>query len=179
MKIKSFKFLLLSLFAIILSTLSLSAQSGEKIESPKMTTTGKIGEANVSITYGSPSVRGRKIWGKLVPFDKVWRTGANEVTQIETDKALTIEGKRLAKGKYSIYTIPGESDWKVIFNSEIGQWGTIGHTGKTTRKSNKDVLIVTVKSKKAPKLAESLIFQINKDEIILAWENLVLPISVK
>jgi hypothetical protein len=68
-------------------------------------------------------VKGRKIWGDLVPFNKVWRAGANEATQIQTDKDIIIEGKKLPAGKYSIYTIPGEKKWQIIFNSETGQWG--------------------------------------------------------
>src|SRR3954451_10510920 len=105
MKLKSLHYLLLTAFLAIVALPKLNAQPGGQRQSPKMTATGKIGEANVTITYGSPSVRGRKIWGELVPYGKVWRAGANEATQIETDKDLVVEGKKLPAGKYSLYTI--------------------------------------------------------------------------
>src|SRR6476619_4117074 len=128
MKLKSLHSLLLTKVLIIVGVSNLNAQPGGQRQSPKMTATGKIGEANVTITYGSPSVKGRKIWGGLVPYDKVWRAGANEATQIETDKDLIVEGKKLPAGKYSLYTIPGEKEWQVIINVQTGQWG-IERTG--------------------------------------------------
>ena len=88
--------------------------------SPSVTATNKIGAATITINYNSPSVKGRSIWGALVPYDKVWRAGANKTTTFETDKDLTIEGKPLVSGKYSIFAIPNEKEWKIIFNAENG-----------------------------------------------------------
>src|SRR5258705_13398511 len=85
--------------------------------SPPATATGKVNGATITINYSSPSVKGRKIWGALVPYDKVWRAGANEATIFETDKDIKIEGKPLHAGKYSLYAIPGEKEWTFIFNS--------------------------------------------------------------
>jgi len=146
--------------------------------SPKKTATGKIGAANVTITYSSPSVRGRKIWGDLVPYNKVWRAGANEATILETDKPLTIQGKKLPAGKYSLYAIPGEKEWQIILNSQTGQWG-IERNGETTRKADKDVLVAKVKPKKSAAMQESLAYKINKNGFVLEWENLEVPVSAK
>src|SRR3954463_14450219 len=122
--------LLLTTVLVISGLSNLHAQGRP---SPKATATGKIGAANVTITYSSPSVKGRQIWGGLVPYDKVWRAGANEATLLETDKDLTVEGKKLPAGKYSLYAIPGEKQWQFIINSQTGQWG-IERSGETTRK---------------------------------------------
>ena len=178
MKLKFFRCLLLAAFFAVVALPKLNAQPGGQRLSPKMTATGKIGEANVTITYGSPSVRGRKIWGELVPYDKVWRAGANEATQIETDKDLVVEGKKLPAGKYSLYTIPGEKQWQIIVNSQTGQWG-IERTGETTRNPEKDVIVVTVKPRQSSVMQESLVYKINNDGFVLTWENLEVPVSIK
>lgn len=115
--------------------------------------------------------------GELVPFDKVWRAGANEATLIETDKDLIIEGKKLPAGKYSLYAIPGEKEWQMIINSQTGQWG-IERTGETTRKPEKDVLIVAVKPKQISTMEESLVYTINNG-FTLKWENVEVSVSIK
>ena len=178
MKFRSLAYLLPAAVFVVAAVSNLNAQPGGPRPSPKMTATGKIGAANVTITYGSPSVRGRKIWGGLVPYDKVWRTGANEATLFETDKDLMVEGKKLPAGKYSLYTIPGEKEWQVIINSQTGQWG-IERSGETTRKPEKDVLVVTVNPKKSATLQESLIYKIDNHGFVIKWENLEVPVSVK
>jgi len=78
----------------------------------------------IVVDYGRPSMRGRKIMGQLVPYNQVWRTGANEATTFTTDVPLVIGGKQIPAGKYAIFTIPGENEWTVIFNKQTGQWGT-------------------------------------------------------
>ena len=89
------------LFMLFLTVTFVNAQN--KPASPAATATGKINGATITINYCSPSVKGRAIWGELVPFNKVWRAGANEATTFETDKELTIEGKKLPAGKYSFF----------------------------------------------------------------------------
>lgn len=177
MKSKSIQFLLLTMVTVIVVVSSSNGQSDRPRQSPKMIATGKIREANVAITYGSPSVKGRKIWGELVPYGKVWRAGANEATQIETDKDLVVEGKKLVAGKYSLYTIPGEKEWQIIFNSQTGQWG-IERTGETTRNPEKDVIVVTVKSNQSPEMEESLVYKISNGGFALKWENLEVLVSL-
>jgi len=78
----------------------------------------------VSIQYSRPSMRGRKIFGGLVPYDEVWRTGANAATSLKTDVALTIGSTSVPSGSYTLYTLPGATAWKLILNKQTGQWGT-------------------------------------------------------
>ena len=146
--------------------------------SPAATATGKIGDASITIKYSSPAVKGRQIWGALVPYDKVWRTGANAATVLETDKDIKVEGKALAAGKYSIYAIPGEKEWTIILNSQTGQWG-VTRAGETTEDPAKDVLRVTVKPKKSASTNERLVYTIHEKGFVLSWENLDIPVSVK
>jgi hypothetical protein len=148
-------------------------------QSPAATATGKLSSgANITIKYSAPSVRGRKIYGTdLVPYGKVWRAGANEATVFETDKDITVEGKPLKKGKYSIYAIAGEKDWQVIFNSQTGQWG-INRDQSTTRDASKDVAVVTVTPKKSA-FTEQLKYVVNPTGISIIWENLEIPVAMK
>jgi hypothetical protein len=166
------KSFLLTLAGVIVTT-AIWAQA-----SPAATATGKVNGANVTIKYSSPSVKGRKVFGELVPYDKVWRAGANEATIIEIDKDVKVEGKSLPAGKYSLYAIPGDKEWTIIFNKETGQWG-IKRTGETTRDAAKDALVVKVKPAKSKALAERLVYEINDKGIVLRWENTDVPISIK
>ena len=145
----------------------------DKPASPATVATGKINGATISINYGSPSVKGRTIWGELVPFNKVWRAGANNATTFETDKELTIEGKKLPAGKYSFFVIPNEKESVVIFNKEAEQWGAYKY------KEKEDQLRVTVKQQIADSNVERLIYAIDKNAVVLSWEKWNIPISVK
>lgn len=146
--------------------------------SPAATATGKVKDATITINYSSPSVKGRKIWGDLVPYDKVWRAGANKATIFETDKDIKVGGEKLPAGKYSLYAIPGEKEWTIIFNSATGQWG-IKMDGETTEDPAKDVLRVKVKSEKAKEFSERMTFVVEDKGFALIWENLKVPVSIK
>lgn len=158
------------LVAVLFTTVSIAQD--KKPASPAATAKGTISGANITINYSSPFVKGRTIWGELVPFGKVWRAGANAPTTIETDKALKIEGKELPAGKYAVYVIPEKGTATVIF-------------GKDPKMSAydydqaQDALRVNVKTKKSDKLNESLVYTVNKNNITLSWENLDIPVSVK
>jgi hypothetical protein len=174
--------LLLAITAFILPSAIFAQADKSKRASPPATATGKIDGATITIDYSSPSVKGRKIWGDLVPYNEVWRTGANEATLFTTDKDIKVEGKSLPAGKYSLYTIPGENEWVWIFNSQTGQWGIKGGpNGKevTTEDPAKDVLRVTVKPKASKAFTERMNFVVDKDGFALVWENLEVPVSVK
>lgn len=168
----------LALFALVLTTLSALAQ-GDKASrpSPPATATGKVDGANITITYGSPSVKGRQIWGGLVPYDKAWRAGANEATIFETDKAIKVAGKDLPAGKYSLFAVPGEKEWQFIFNSQTGQWG-IKRTGDANRDPANDVLMVSAKADKSA-MSEKLAYEVTKSGFVLKWENLAVPVAIK
>lgn len=159
------------LFIALLTITFVQAQN--KPASPAASATGKINDANISINYSSPSVKGRIIWGELVPFNKIWRAGANAATTIETDKDLTIEGSKLPAGKYSFFVIPNEKECVLIFNKVAKMSGTNNYDEK------QDQLRVTVKHKMADSNTESLVYNINKNSIVLSWEKWNIPFSVK
>jgi hypothetical protein len=166
--------LLRSAFLFMLSSfISLSGIAQKKIASPRDSVSGKIGKATVAINYGSPSVKGRTIWGDLVPYGKVWRAGANEATTFSTDQPLTVEGKQLPAGKYGFFVIPGENEWTIIFNKTAKQWGAYEY------KEKDDALRVTVKPVKSSTMNERLVYKINPGGISLLWENLEVPVSIK
>ncbi len=100
-----------------------AAESTERA-SPHESVAGTIGEANITVTYGRPYKKGREIFGGLVPLDKVWRTGADEATTLETDRDLMLGGEHVPAGKYSLYTIPSTEKWTLIVNKVSEQWGT-------------------------------------------------------
>lgn len=106
--------LLLAFIAFLLPSVMFAQKDKSKRASPPATATGKIGEATITIDYSSPSVKGRKIWGDLVPYDKVWRAGANEATIFTTDKDIKVDGKSLPAGKYSLYAIPGKKNGQLF-----------------------------------------------------------------
>ena len=172
------KALLLALVGVMMSSLLWAQADKSKRASPPETATGTVMGSTVTISYSSPGVKGRKIWGGLVPYDKVWRTGANEATIFETSKDIKIDGKKLAAGKYSLYTIPGEKEWVIIFNSKTGQWG-INRDGSTTEDPANDVLRVTVKPEKSSVFNERMKFVVEKNGFTLEWENLRVPVSMK
>lgn len=152
--------------------------------SPPATATGKVkGGATITINYSSPGVKGRQIWGALVPYDKVWRAGANAATTFQTDKDIKVEGKDLKAGKYTLYAIPGEKEWTIIFNSQTMNgdkplWG-IKMDGSTTDDPAKDALRVTVKPRKSKAMQERLQYVIDQNGFSLVWENLEVPVAIK
>ena len=161
------------LFMAVFTT-SMAVAQEKKPASPAATATGTINGSVITVNYSSPFVKGRTIWGELVPYSKVWRAGANAATTIETTKAIKVEGKDLAAGKYTFFVIP-EKDGKatVIFNKEIKDLNPFNYDEK------KDALRVTVKTKKSAKPFESLVYTVGKNNITLSWENLEIPVSVK
>ncbi|HVT86921.1 MAG TPA: DUF2911 domain-containing protein [Chitinophagaceae bacterium] len=170
--------LMMTIGSLFLSSAVFAQADKSKRASPPATATGKVGDATITIDYSSPSVKGRKIWGDLVPYDKVWRAGANEATLFTTDKDIKVEGKSLPAGKYSLYAIPGEKEWTFILNSQTGQWG-IKMNGSTSEDPAKDVIRVTVKPGKAKSFTEHLTYTVDKKGFALVWENLEVPVSIK
>ena len=158
-------------FAASISALTVAAQ--DKPASPKAEVSGTLGTAKVKIVYHQPSMRGRKVMGGLVPYGEVWRTGANDATTIEFDKAVKVEGKDLAAGTYSLFTIPGETEWTIIFNKDVKQWGAYSY------KKDDDVLRVTVKPKKLSAAVETFVITVGGDQIELKWETTSVPVKIK
>ena len=144
--------------------------------SPKASVMQSVGLTDITINYNRPGVKGRAIWGAVVPYDAVWRTGANEATTIQFSDDVWINGNKLAKGLYSLHTIPGPSEWTVIFNSVAEQWGSYSYDEK------KDALRIKVTPMPAD-FREWLTFEIadlNTDtaKVVMRWEKLAVPFTV-
>jgi hypothetical protein len=111
------------MIAIITAVVSANAQQSPA-SPPGTASVTFAGGKTVTINYSRPSMRGRQIFGGLVPYGQVWRTGANAATSLKTDVDLTIGGASVPAGSYTLYSIPSETGWKLIINKETGQWGT-------------------------------------------------------
>jgi hypothetical protein len=144
--------------------------------SPVSTVSQRIGLTDVTITYYRPSAKERKIFGDLVPYGEVWRTGANKATLLTTTGTLMLNGQKLPEGTYSMFTIPGEGAWQVIFNKNTELWGAYD------RKAEEDVLTVKVSARPAAYTETFTIEFANlgqdKADILLRWEKqeAVLPV---
>lgn len=141
------------------------------IPSPRKEMTATMGDLGVTINYGSPSVKGRTIWGGLEKYGKVWRSGANAATTIEFSKDVMVEGKALKAGKYVFLTIPTEEEWSVIFTEE-GQ-SAFNHD------ESKEILRVAVDAKPLTENVEQLQYVIEDGEVALQWEKLSIPFKVE
>jgi len=146
--------------------------------SPQKSSTSTYGDLQVNLEYSSPGVKNRNIWGELVPYGKVWRTGANEASTIEFSRDVMIHGKRVRAGKYALFTIPGENEWQVILNTEPDQWGAFKYD------EAKDAMRFSIKPEQT-EFTERLAIDANADEqkkcirIRLAWEKLSLSWEVQ
>jgi len=136
-----------------------------------------VGLTEITVDYSSPGVKGRKIWGGLVPYDQMWRAGANSATKVTFSKDVTFAGKPVPAGSYAFFVIPGKSDWTVILNKKADQAGT----GRDY-KQDQDLLRVQLKPKAAP-FRERLAYLVtdftdDKASLDLEWEKLRLPIPI-
>ncbi|MBS1682283.1 MAG: DUF2911 domain-containing protein [Bacteroidetes bacterium] len=153
-----------------------------KSHSPEGVVNFENGNLKVLISYSRPYKNGREIFGvdKLVPFGKTWRTGANEATVFETNKDLIFGDKELKAGKYSLWTIPNQQTWQVIFNSEIPFWG-VSFDGQPTRDLADDALIVEVPVHHSDKkVFEQFTISVEKGadglELILFWDKTIVAV---
>lgn len=162
------------LLLLVMLTINTVAAQERKPASPPATATGIINGANITIKYSSPSVKGREIWGGLVPYNKIWRAGANNATTFSTNIAIMVEGKELPAGTYAFFVTPQEDGTAtVIFNKEAEQWGAYKY------KQAEDQLRVKVNTKKSNTMNERLVYNVNKNNVTLSWENWDIPIMIK
>ncbi len=141
--------------------------------SPPATATGSVGETTVTINYSQPAVKERTVWGGLVPYDEVWRTGANEATVFEVSTDISIEGETLPAGKYSLFTIPSaEGPWTVVFNQTFEQWGAYDYN------ADDDVLRIEASPEMVEDHMEKMTFMIEGNNVVLRWEKLKLAFSI-
>ncbi len=156
---------------------SLHAQVELPRPSPKATLAQQVGITQVTITYCRPGVKGREIWGKLVPYGQVWRTGANENTAISFDDSVRIHGNHVPAGTYGIHTIPGEKEWTIILSRDAKSWGSYSY------KPENDHLRIKVISQAAP-FHERLTFSFDdvtdrSAVVSVTWEKVRVSFTVE
>ncbi len=159
-------------------------KSQTKKHSPEGTVEMTQGNTEISVFYNRPGKKGREIFGGLVPYNEVWRTGANEATTFTTNKNLVIDNQTLPAGKYTIWTIPDEDNWAVIFNDKMYSWGvSISKGGAASRNPDNDVLKTMVPVEKMDEVVE--LFTISLEEspmaLTMSWDQtrVRVPIQIK
>jgi hypothetical protein len=155
------------------------AQAQEPVKarpSPLEVVTMKWEDTYVKITYSRPHKRGRTIFGELVPYDKIWRTGANEATELTTTGDIKLAGNEVPAGTYTVFTIPQKDKWTIILNSDLGQWGAYRYD------EEKDVARFDVPTKQLSSTYESFTieFEQTASEVLLKmmWEQTGVEIPV-
>lgn len=163
---------------LVLSLLALPALAQLEIPSisQSASVTQRIGTTDVTVSYHRPGVKGRTIWGGLVPYDAPWRMGANQATTIEFSDPVTIDGKEVPAGKYSFFAIPGRDSWSLILNKDPNQWGAYGYDAA------KDQVRVQAATVAAPH-NEWMRFTIDpvtpsSAVVTMHWEKLAVPLRV-
>ncbi|MGI8787664.1 MAG: DUF2911 domain-containing protein [Pyrinomonadaceae bacterium] len=202
-----YKFAFATLFVFSCSALQTAAQNPSvRLPRPsqKASVMQTVGVTDIAITYSRPAVKGRRIWGDattaeladvkgaatldnqntrpkdapIVPYNHVWRTGANEATTFAVTDDVMINGQKLSAGTYSLHTIPGKDEWTIIFNSDAGQWGSFSYD------ETKDVLRVKAKPQTVADNQEWLEYSFpmaapNSAQVLIRWEKLAVPFTVE
>lgn len=144
--------------------------------SPPDSASATVGDLTVKVTFGAPSIRDRVVWGDLVPYDKVWRTGANEASTISFSQDVTINGEALSAGRYGLFTVPSEGDWTIILNKVWEQWGAYEYN------EEEDILRFSVTPEMKEESTERMDFDAETVEggvkVIFNWEKLTFSFMV-
>jgi hypothetical protein len=153
-----------------------------KAHSPEDSSVFSEDSLKMEVVYNRPYKKGRDIFGGLVPYGEVWRTGANEATTFSTNKDILVDGSPLKSGTYTLWTIPMQNSWKVIFNSKMYPWG-INLEKKASRDPNFDVLVLEVPITKVQDTLEqfSIYFEKSNDLVLfyLAWDDIKISVPIK
>ncbi|MGB7843393.1 MAG: DUF2911 domain-containing protein [Salinimicrobium sp.] len=175
-----------SVLGIIILTLAIMLpyfifKMNTKSFSPEDTITYQDNGLQLEVFYNRPYKKNREIFGGLVPYDKVWRTGANEATTFKTSKDILVDGSLLKEGKYTLWTIPGQESWKVIFNSEMYPWG-ITADELPSRQAQYDVLTVEVPVHHLKNIIEQFTIDFDKEfgmiNMNLLWDQILIKIPI-
>ncbi len=171
---KYLKLISIAAMSFLIAFTATAQKDKSKRPSPPAQVSEKVGDATVTIDYSQPSKRGRDIYGGLIEYGKVWRTGANESTWIEVSKDVKVEGKDLSAGKYSLFTVPGEDEWTIIFNKEWSGWGAYKY------KESEDALRVKVKPGAIDEEVEIFTVEIDKSGTVsLLWDKTKVDFKIK
>jgi len=157
----------------LMSNVALAQKDKSKRPSPPAQITETVGTTKITIDYSQPSKNGRAIFGELVPYGQVWRTGANEATWMEVSADVKVQGQTLKAGKYAIFTIPDSDEWTVIFNSKWDQWGNYDYSDKL------DVLRVKAKPTKTAATEKFTITLDKAGKVSMAWDETKVEFTVK
>lgn len=176
-------FLVITVLVIVLIAGFFIMKANTKKHSPEDTVIYEHDSLKIEVFYNRPYKKGRDLFGSLVPYGEVWRTGANEATTFKTNQDIAIEGSTLKAGKYSLWTIPGETSWIIVFNENMYSWGVNFSDGKASRVEKFDALKVEVPiSKNLKKLEQFTIYfdeQFGSINMFLAWDGIVVPVSIR
>ncbi|MES1168348.1 MAG: DUF2911 domain-containing protein, partial [Oleiharenicola lentus] len=145
--------------------------------SPAATVTQRVGLTDIQVNYARPGAKGRKVFGGLVPYDHVWRTGANTATKISFSTPVKLNGTEIAAGTYELFTIPGATEWTVIIHKNMSQWGAYAYDEKN------DVARIKATPVVLEQPIETLAFGFNdlRDEsatMAIAWEKVRVPVAI-
>lgn len=170
------KKLFLLMILLCASSIAALAQLNLPRESNRTAISQTVGDTLVSVVYHRPNAKARKVFGELVPYGQVWRTGANEATTVEFSNDVKINGQVLPKGKYSLHTIPTETEWTIIFNKVAEQWGSFEYNAK------QDALRVTVKPQTAG-FHETMALEFenikaNTADVVIVWDKTKVPFTI-
>ncbi|MEJ2545907.1 MAG: DUF2911 domain-containing protein [Calditrichaceae bacterium] len=169
------------IFIVLVSGMLMMAFAQEQIQTPRpspgATLTQQIGVMEVTVKYSRPGIKDREIYGGLVPFGELWRTGANATTSFKFSDDVVIEGNKISAGEYGLYTIPGQDEWTIIFNKDLG-WGTGAY------KEEDDVVRFKVKPEKISPTVETLTIEFdhirdNWAYVVLSWENTLVKFKIE
>jgi hypothetical protein len=170
------KYFLSLLFLSFFFNYAKAQNAHSTLPSPPASTIGKVNNATITVNYHQPAVKNRDIWnakGKIAPYGKLWRTGANNATTFETSKDITIDGQKLAAGKYALFSIPNEKEWIFIFNKTWDQWGAYDYSKK------EDALRITVKPNNSNILTERFKIDLDADKFSIAWGTVKAGFTIK
>jgi hypothetical protein len=167
-----------ALFALTLAGSAFAQQVQIPRESPRAELVQIVGDTRMAIVYHRPSTKGREVWGKLVPFGAVWRTGANENTTFEVSENVKINGQDLPAGKYGLHTIPNKDEWTIIFSKKSDEWGSF------TYKPENDALRIKTKPETRPNSLETMMFEFEEvtpttTTAVIRWEKLKVPFTIQ
>jgi len=157
-------------------------KSNTKKHSPEQVVEYSEGQTDLTVFYNRPYKNNREIFGELVPFGEVWRTGANEPTTFSTATDIVIKGKTLPAGKYTLWTIPGAESWEVIWNDKDYRWGITMFGGKASREPKYDVLNVTVPLISTSKTIEQFTISFEKASptlFVLEWDHTRVEVPIE
>ncbi|TDB63621.1 DUF2911 domain-containing protein [Arundinibacter roseus] len=166
------------LLAAGLFTLSTQAQIATPQASPAATISQAVGLGKVSVEYSRPSLKGRKMFGAQVPYGKVWRTGANKVTNLILSEDMLVNGQKVAAGTYGLFTIPTATTWTIIISKDANIWGAYEY------KAENDVMRFDVKAQKLAKSQEHLTIEFTEftpaeTNVVISWENVAVKFLIK